>query len=81
MSLDDQRNLGPSLGMGEHLDNYQSMKFNCTPNQNATTVLPFPGTTSASFSLTAGLIGGNGLVNNAPFSIGTTGNQGDQTSQ
>eukprot|EP01036_Dinobryon_divergens_P032654 gene32654-42292_t len=77
MSQDDLKNLGPSLGMGEVLDNHQSMKFNCTPNQAATTALTFPGTNVASFALTAGLIGCNGLVNNAPFSL-NVGNQGDQ---
>ena len=80
MSQDDLKNFGPSLGMGEHLDNYQSMKFNCTPNQTATTNLAFPGAAQGSFSLSAGLIGGNGLVNNAPFSFGN-GNQGDQEAE
>ena len=77
MSLEDQRNIGPSLGMGEHLDNYQSMKFNCTPNQTAGTVLPFPGSNVASFNLTGGLIGGNNLVNNTPIPFSNP-NQGDQ---
>ena len=86
MSQDDLATLGTSLGMGDCLDNTQSMKFNPTLTsaganaQTASTTLAFPGTNSASFTLTAGLVGGNGLVNNAPFSFGTA-NNGDQAGQ
>ena len=86
MSSDDHATLGTTLGMGECLDNTQSMKFNPTTTaaggnaQTATTVLAFPGTNVASFALTGGLIGGNGLVNNAPFSFSTA-NSGDQGAQ
>ena len=86
MSSDDHATLGTTLGMGECLDNTQSMKFNPTTTaaggnaQTATTVLAFPGSNVASFALTAGLIGGNGLVNNAPFSFSTA-NSGDQGAQ
>jgi len=80
MSQDDLATLGTSLGMGECLDNTQSMKFNPTTNQTATTALAFPASNVASFALTAGLIGGNGLVNNTPFSFGTA-NTGDQATQ
>jgi hypothetical protein len=77
MSADDLATLGTSLGMGSKLDNTQSMKFNPTTTaaggnaQTATTILAYPGIAQASFALTGGLIGGNGLVNNAPFSFGT----------
>jgi hypothetical protein len=80
MSQDDLKTLGSSLGMGETLDNYQSLKFNGTPNQTASTVLAFPASNTASFGLTAGLIGGNGLVNNAPFSFSTA-DGGDEGAQ
>ena len=49
--------------MGETLDNPQSMRFNCQPNQTSSGAVAYP----ASTSITAGLVGGNGLVNNSPF--------------
>ena len=51
--------------MGEYLKNPQSLRFNCSPNQ-AGGGQAFPGTTNT-LAITAGLIGGNGLVNNSPF--------------
>jgi hypothetical protein len=81
MSQDDLATFGPSLGMGECLDNAQSMKFNPTTTAaggNAQTAST--GSNAASFTLTAGLIGGNGLVNNSPFSFSTA-NSGDQGAQ
>ena len=86
MSADDLATLGTSLGMGECLDNTQSMKFNPTLTsaganaQTASTTLAYPASNVASFTLTAGLIGGNGLVNNAPFSFSTA-NGGDEGAQ
>ena len=65
MSQDDLKTYGTSLGMGEILDNPQSLKFNCQPNQSGSGPAAYP---TVSTTYTGGLVGGNGLVNNAPFS-------------
>jgi hypothetical protein len=64
MSQDDLRTLGNSLGLGEVLDNPESMRFNGNPNQAAGTSAAFP---LPPTSISSGLIGGNGLVNNSVF--------------
>ena len=74
MSQDDLKSLGNSLGMGECLDNAQSLRFNYAGGQ-AGSATAYP----ASSTVTAGLVGGNGLVNNQPFSLTAAGNFGDQT--
>ena len=79
MSQDDVKSFGTSIGMGAEIDNWESIKFNATPNQSATTALAFPGTTATNLAIT-GLVGGNGLSNNQPYPVVTagTGDQGDQ---
>ena len=71
MCQDDLKTLGTTLGMGEVLDNPQSMRFNPAVNsvggnaQPCSTPVVFPATSGV---ITSGLVGGNGLVNNSPFS-------------
>ena len=78
MSQDDLKTFGTSLGMGDCLDNIQSMKFNGQPGMSASTPGAFP--VPPSGASVAGIVGGNGLVNNAPFSLSTA-NAGDQPAQ
>jgi len=66
LSVDDQKNLGPSLGLGDTLDNLSSFKFNGYANQSATTAGAYP--TPPTGSIT-GIQGGNGFCNNFPFSL------------
>ena len=66
MSEDDMKSLGSTLRMGEYLDNPQSLKYNC-PTFHAAGDVAFPGAAASSLGITAGLVGGNGIVNNSPF--------------
>ena len=75
MSQDDLKTYGTSLGMGECLDNPQSIKFATTVNQTAGAQLAYPGTTVS--ALGAGFVGGNGITNNIPFGLSAP-NGGDQ---
>ena len=74
LSQDDLKSFGTTLGLGEQLDNAESIKYNPVYTssggnaQTASTACAFPGSNAASFALTGGLIGGNGIVNNSPFS-------------
>lgn len=63
MSQDDLKTMGPSLGMGEALDNWESMIFNGSANSQASAGT-FP-------SLTVTKGNGNGLTNNLPYPIST----------
>jgi hypothetical protein len=69
MSQDDLASFGISLGLGSTLDTPNSIKFNNPAS--ATTAGAYPAGTAG--------VGGNGLVNNAPFATGgLTSNSGDQ---
>jgi hypothetical protein len=69
MSQDDLNSFGISLGMGTTLDTPNSLKFNNLASATAAGAYP-AGT---------GPVGGNGLVNNAPFALGgLVSNSGDQ---
>jgi hypothetical protein len=61
MSQDDLKTLGPSLGMGDFIDNPQSLVFNGSAISNATGAFPS--------STVVGGIGGNGVSNNKPFAL------------
>lgn len=74
MSQDDLNGFGQSLGMGNVLDNAQSLKFNPASSQTTATAFTYPVSTNTSLSSTA--TGGNGISNNTPFSA--TANYGDQ---
>ena len=80
MSQDDLKTLGASLGMGEALDNPQSLAFyqgtNIKANNTITTIGSFPTAPVAPASTTTSWVGGNGVSNNFPFS--STPNFGDQ---
>jgi len=67
MSADDLASYGQSMGMGKIVDNYESTKYN-----NAGSAV-----TAGAFPAGAGPLGGNGLINNAPFSAAS--NFGDQS--
>jgi hypothetical protein len=76
MSQDDLKTLVTSLGLGDMLDNPQSLKYNSP-------LAPYAGTLSA-FPPTAvgkgyeGIIGGNGICNNLTFLlVDNTSNYGD----
>jgi hypothetical protein len=60
MSQDDLKTLGPTLGMGEAVDNWESMIFNGSANSQATGTFP---------SAVAIKGNGNGLTNNLPYPI------------
>jgi hypothetical protein len=66
MSQDDLNSFGTTLGLGEKLDNVQSMRFNGSGNMSlgGGTLGAYP---SNLLSGTSGLQGGNGLGNNSPF--------------
>lgn len=69
MSQDDLNSFGISLGMGTSLDTPNALKFN---NLASATV-------AGAFPAGTGPVGGNGLVNNAPFALGgLVSNSGDQ---
>lgn len=70
MSQDDLNSIGSTLGWGRALDNPESLKYN---SYNAV-----PLTAGVFSASTGGLYGGNGIVNNFPFSTGNA-NYGDQT--
>jgi hypothetical protein len=59
-SQDDLKNLFPTLGAGDVLDNYESMVYNGSMTSASA------GTFPAMTAVTGG-IGGNGLINNLPF--------------
>ena len=65
MSQDDLNSYGITLGMGNKLDNFQSLRFNSSPLITGSAATAFPVLTS----LTAGLVGGNGFSNNVPFTF------------
>jgi hypothetical protein len=71
MSQDDLNSYGFSLGMGNKLDNPESLKFNNNASQLVTGT--FGTTTTAK-----GPLGGNGISNNFPYSSAS--NFGDQSS-
>ena len=73
MSQDDLKTYGTSLGMGDQLDNPQSMKFNPASGVTTGSAAAWPGVV-----LTAGCVGGNGMTNNLPYGL-TNPNAGDQT--
>jgi hypothetical protein len=60
MSQDDLKTLGPTLGMGEFVDNWESMIFNGSATARATGTFP---------SAVAIQGNGNGLTNNLPYPI------------
>jgi hypothetical protein len=64
-SVDDLKNIGPSLGLGDTLDNPSSLKFNGTGNQVGTSATAYPAVPTG----VTGLQGGNGLANNFPFPV------------
>jgi len=80
MSQDDLKTLGATLGMGETLDNPQSLAFyqgtNIKANNTITTISAFPTAPVAPSSTTTSWVGGNGVSNNLPFS--STPDFGDQ---
>jgi hypothetical protein len=65
MSQDDLKTMGYSLGMGEFIDNPQSLVF------NGSAVSVGAGTFPNLTNITGG-VGGNGISNNKPFSLGTS---------
>lgn len=71
MSQDDLNAYGPSLGMGNKIDNPSSIKYNNNASQQVTGT--FGSTTTAK-----GPSGGNGISNNFPYSSAS--NFGDQSS-
>lgn len=72
MSQDDLNAYGPSLGMGNKIDNPASIKYNNNASQQVTGT--FGSTTTAK-----GPNGGNGISNNLPYSSSATlTNFGDQ---
>ena len=77
MSQDDLKTLGTTLGMGDCLDNPQSLKYNSP-------LSPYASTATGSYPLNAvgkaftGIYGGNGITNNMPFPMAdNTANAGD----
>ena len=72
MSIDDLNNMGPSLGMGNKLDNPESVRFN---NYNSSLGTGVYGSTTTVIN---GPAGGNGIYNNQPFGTANP-NFGDQT--
>ena len=67
MSSDDIRNLGTTLGLGDMLDNPQSIKFNSVLSPTGGTAnVDYPPVTTKSF---LNIVGGNGFSNNAPFAV------------
>jgi hypothetical protein len=60
MSQDDLKTMGPSLGMGELIDNWESMIFNGSAISRATGTFPSAVATQGN---------GNGLTNNLPYPI------------
>jgi len=71
MSVQDLAQIGPTLGMGNVMDGWQSAKFNGSANGT------FTGTYPTNPVVTGG-IGGNGVSNNAPFALSGNSNAGDQ---
>ena len=69
MSQDDLANIGPSLGMGSVLDNWESLRYNNNFSSTATQTFPTQTSTTP---------GGNGLSNCYPFGLANP-NSGDQT--
>ena len=70
MSQDDLATIGPTLGMGNLIDNWESAVYNGSA-VSASSAGAFPN------SAVSGGIGGNGMTNNAPFSLSTA-DYGDQ---
>ena len=70
MSQDDLKTYGSTLGMGDTIDNWESAIYNGS-GVASSSAGAFPSATPV------GCIGGNGMTNNAPFSLGTP-NFGDQ---
>ena len=66
--------MGTTLGLGEALDNPESLRFNNSPNQAGAGNVVYPTMTG----VTAGLQGGNGFSNNAPFPLTGAADFGDQ---
>ena len=71
MSADDMATLGTSLGMGECLDKWESMVYNGSGTSTGGTAFPN--------SVPTGGVGGNGIVNNYPFTQTSISADGDQT--
>ena len=69
VSEGDIKRIWSTIGMGDCHANPQALWFNFTPNQTSSVPTAVHGTTFGILAFTAGLIGGNGIVNNAPFAI------------
>ena len=70
MSQSDLKNLGPTLGMGDTLDNFESMKWNAQSTVSSSTNVAYPGTDKTSFTLNSSLAAG--LSNNTPLPMFST---------
>ena len=66
MSQDDLKTIGSTLGMGDILDNVQSIKFNTYLSPGGGTASAYPPTAVKGFT---SIVGGNGINNNAPFAV------------
>lgn len=74
MSQDDLKTIGATIGMGEMLDNYESLRFNGNASATGTVTGAYPNNTQ----LQTGVIGGNGISNNAPFPLVGNADFGDE---
>jgi len=72
MSVTDLKQLGPTLGLGSQLDNFQSARFSGSGTST------FTGTYPTNPVITGG-VGGNGISNNAPFNLSNNANAGEQS--
>ena len=78
MSQDDLKTLGTTLGLGEMLDNAQSLKYNSPASPYAITggAVGYPLIVTG--KAVTGVLGGNGITNNLPFPVANdTANFGD----
>ena len=73
MSQDNLKTLGTTLGMGEIIDNAQSLRFAGAATTVSTTAFPS--------AVPTGGVGGNGISNNTPFPIVAGADFGDQPAQ
>lgn len=76
MSQDDLKSYGATMGMGETLDNFQSLRFNGSASASGVT-----GSYPVGITALTGCIGGNGVSNNTPFPLANTADAGDQGAQ
>ena len=79
MSQDDLKSYGASLGMGDYIDNWESLKFQGNASAGAFTG-NFPDYTLVANNVAgnASCIGGNGISNNTPFPLAGNADFGDQ---